>query len=299
MPSPRYTILLANRSSGAVRRLTVTRRALWLGAAGLLAMPLAMGLGAVGAVQAEMGSLRTSNANLGLENESFRAATGELAEQISSLQTTLVDLSNQAELDPATRKAIDRLPAVVRSRAMGGGTPVAANGGRALAFPARTIGLLQDLLGVLENRLAVVRSTVENQQALARATPTIWPVAGWLSSAFGNRRDPFDGSADFHPGLDISANRGTPVFATADGAVQAARYNGNYGNSVVIDHGFGIATRFAHLSGFAVRVGQQVRRGQVVGYVGSTGRATSSHLHYEILLNGRAVNPMPLLTARP
>jgi murein DD-endopeptidase MepM/ murein hydrolase activator NlpD len=124
-------------------------------------------------------------------------------------------------------------------------------------------------------------------------------VAGWLSSAFGGRADPFNGSADFHPGLDISANRGTPVFATTDGTVQAAKYSGNYGNAVLIDHGFGIATRFAHLSGFVVRAGQQVRRGQVVGYVGSTGRATSSHLHYEILLNGRAVNPMPLLTARP
>lgn len=299
MPSPRYTILLANRSSGAVRRLTVTRRALWLGAAGLLALPLAMGLGAIGAVQAELGSLKVSNANLGLENESFRAATGALAEQISSLQTTLVDLGNRAELDPATRKAIERLPAVVRSRAMGGGTPVSVSDSRALAFPERTLSLLQDLLGVLENRLAVVRTTVENQQALARATPTIWPVAGWLSSAFGGREDPFNGSADFHPGLDISANRGTPVFATADGTVQTAKYSGNYGNAVLIDHGFGIATRFAHLSGFAVRAGQQVRRGQVLGYVGSTGRATSSHLHYEILLNGRAVNPMPLLTARP
>jgi murein DD-endopeptidase MepM/ murein hydrolase activator NlpD len=182
---------------------------------------------------------------------------------------------------------------------MGGGTPVSVSDSRALAFPERTLSLLQDLLGVLENRLAVVRTTVENQQALARATPTIWPVAGWLSSAFGGRADPFNGSADFHPGLDISANRGTPVFATADGTVQAAKYSGNYGNAVLIDHGFGIATRFAHLSGFAVRAGQQVRRGQVVGYVGSTGRATSSHLHYEILLNGRAVNPMPLLTARP
>lgn len=296
MRSTRYSVLVANRATGAVRRLTVSRRALWLGAAGLLAIPLALGLAAVGAVQAEMTNLRADNASLTVENESFRAATGELAQQITSLQGALDELTDKAQLDPATRRAIDRLPAVVRSRAMGGATPVAA---RTAAFPERTLGLLRDLLGVIENRLAVVRVTVENQQALANATPTMWPVAGWLSSAFGTRTDPFNGAPDFHPGLDISANRGTPVFATANGRISTARYQGDYGNAVLIDHGFGIETRFAHLSGFAVRVGQTVQRGDLIGYVGSTGRATSSHLHYEILLNGRAVNPLPLLSARP
>jgi murein DD-endopeptidase MepM/ murein hydrolase activator NlpD len=298
MRSPRYTILIANRKNGAVRRLTLSRRAVMAGAAGVLLVPLGLGLAAIGAVQTEMISLRGLNATLGLENESYRAATGELAEQISSLQTALDDIGEKADLDPATRKAIDRLPAVVRSRAMGGGTP-GAFADRSTPFPERTLGLLRDLLDVLENRLAVVRTSVESQHALANATPSIWPVAGWLSSAFGARRDPFNGSADFHPGLDISANRGTPVFATAAGRVESASYHGNYGNSILIDHGFGISTRFGHLSGFAVRPGQHIRRGDVIGYVGSTGRATSAHLHYEVLLNGRAVNPMPLLTARP
>jgi murein DD-endopeptidase MepM/ murein hydrolase activator NlpD len=298
MRSPRYTILIANRKNGAVRRLTLSRRAVMAGAAGVLLVPLGLGLAAIGAVRTEMISLRALNATLGLENESYRAATGELAEQISSLQTALDDIGEKADLDPATRKAIDRLPAVVRSRAMGGGTP-GAFAGRSTAFPERTLGLLRDLLDVLENRLAVVRTSVESQHALANATPSIWPVAGWLSSAFGARRDPFNGSADFHPGLDISANRGTPVFATAAGRVESASYHGNYGNSILIDHGYGISTRFGHLSGFAVRPGQHIRRGDVIGYVGSTGRATSAHLHYEVLLNGRAVNPMPLLTARP
>lgn len=297
MRSSRYSILIAHPGTGAVRRLTVSRRVLWLSGAGLLALPLLLGLAVIGAVQAELITLRSANATLTVENESFRAATGELAQQITSLQTALDELSGQS-LDPATRRAIDRLPAVVRSRAMGGGTVLPA-GGRQAAFPERTLGLLRDLLGVIENRLAVVRTTVESQQALAAATPTIWPVAGWLSSAFGTRQDPFNGAPDFHPGLDISANRGTPVFATADGTVASARYHGDYGNAVQINHGFGIETRFAHLSAFAVRVGQHVRRGDVVGYVGSTGRATSAHLHYEILLNGRAVNPLPLLTARP
>ena len=107
-----------------------------------------------------------------------------------------------------------------------------------------------------------------------------------------------DGTPDFHPGLDIAAGKGTPVRATADGTVQSVGYAGNYGNSIVIDHGFGIAERFGHLSGYAVQAGQQVRRGAVIGYVGSTGRVTGSHLHWEILFNGRPINPLQLL-AKP
>jgi murein DD-endopeptidase MepM/ murein hydrolase activator NlpD len=121
---------------------------------------------------------------------------------------------------------------------------------------------------------------------------------GWLSSAFGNRRDPFDGTPEFHAGLDIAADRGTPVRATADGTVLTAGLNGNYGYSVLVEHGFGISTRFGHLSRFAVRPGQRVRRGEAIGFVGSTGRATSPHLHYEILMNGKPINPLVLL-ARP
>jgi murein DD-endopeptidase MepM/ murein hydrolase activator NlpD len=119
-----------------------------------------------------------------------------------------------------------------------------------------------------------------------------------LSSGFGRRSDPFDGGADFHPGLDIAADRGTPIYATADGTIESAGFHGNYGNSVLIDHGFGINTRFGHLSRVVVRGGQTIRRVVVLGYVGATGRATSAHLHYEILLYGRPINPLRLL-ARP
>jgi murein DD-endopeptidase MepM/ murein hydrolase activator NlpD len=112
------------------------------------------------------------------------------------------------------------------------------------------------------------------------------------------RPDPFTGRPDFHSGLDISADHGTPVKATADGKIESAEYAGNYGNPVVITHGFGIATRFGHLSRFAVRPGQHIKRGDVIGFVGSTGRATNTHLHYEILLNGQPINPLRLL-ARP
>jgi murein DD-endopeptidase MepM/ murein hydrolase activator NlpD len=297
MSSTRYTILIANRKTGAVRRLTLSRRlGLFVGLS-VLALPLLVGLGSGGASQAEVDILRVANETLRLENESYREATGELTEQISSLQTALSQLGEQTELDPATRRAMENLPTVTRSKAAGG-----AGGGSAVvaaavtkAAPESTFGILRDLLGSLENRLATVKSQIESQQALGRSTPSAWPIVGWLTSLYGNRKDPFTGQPDFHTGLDISAQYGTPVRATADGTVESAGYSGNYGNAIVVDHGFGIGTRFGHMSRFAVGPGQKVKRGEVIGYVGATGRATNSHLHYEILLNGQPINPLRLL----
>lgn len=294
MASPRYTVLIANRNTGAVRRLTLSRRAAVVVGMGLTAVPLFLGLGVGGGANpVELEAARLANDSLRIENESYRVATGELAEQISTLQTALSQLGEQAELDPAAREALAKLPAVIKSRAAGGAiasTPIAAS-----ESPESTFGILKNLLGALENRLASVKTKVENQQAVARATPSIWPLAGWLTSSYGSRKDPFSGGPDFHPGLDISADRGTPVRATADGTVESAGYNGAYGNSILVSHGFGIETRFGHLSGYAVRAGQQIKRGDVIGYVGSTGRATAAHLHYEILVNGSPINPLRLL----
>jgi len=154
---------------------------------------------------------------------------------------------------------------------------------------------VSELLGVLGSRLDSVRDSVERRHALAAATPSVWPVAGWLSSYYGTRKDPFTNDKDFHPGLDISADYGQPVVATGDATVSAAGPNGAYGNMVMLDHGFGIVTKYGHLSRLAVADGQQVKRGDVIGYVGSTGRSTGSHLHYEIWMNGRLTNPMTLL----
>ena len=294
MRATRYTILVANRKTGAVRRLTLSRRVGLIGGFSLFVLPLLIGLGSGGATQAELQILRSANETLRLENDSYREATGELTEQISSLQTALAQLGEQVELDPATRQAIENL---ARSRATGGSSnPIAAAAAAAKAVPEGTFGILRDLLGSLESRLASVRTQVENQQALGRATPSTWPIIGWLTSGFGSRKDPFTGQPDYHTGLDISAQYGTPIRATADGTVESAGYNGNYGNAIVVNHGYGISTRFGHLSRFASRPGQRVKRGEVIGYVGATGRATSSHLHYEILMNGSPINPLRLLT---
>jgi murein DD-endopeptidase MepM/ murein hydrolase activator NlpD len=295
LSSRRYSIVLADRTTGVVRRFTLSLRPTLIAASAVVSLPILIGLGARWSGQAAISSLQR-------ENASYREATGELAAQVTSLQDAVDDLGVRASVDPTASRAMEKLPSAVKSRAMGGGSTASAAAAPVLesAFtsPDSALGLLRELLGTIEERLASVRSGVERRQALASATPSIWPVTGWLSSGYGNRQDPFRGGRDFHPGLDISAEHGRPVVATADGTIASASREGAYGNLVVIDHGFGLSTRYGHLSRFAVGAGQHVRRGQVIGYVGSTGRSTSSHLHYEILVNGKLTNPLKLL-ARP
>lgn len=124
------------------------------------------------------------------------------------------------------------------------------------------------------------------------ALPTIWPVTGFISSNFGGRSSPFGNGSQFHKGLDISNRMGTPIVATAEGTVTMAGPDGAYGNSVEISHGGGLVTKYAHMQRFAVKQGQWVKRGEVIGYIGMTGRTTGPHLHYEVRLNGAPVNPM-------
>jgi murein DD-endopeptidase MepM/ murein hydrolase activator NlpD len=194
-----------------------------------------------------------------------------------------------------------KLPAIVKTRAAGGSNVAASpamtqSATAALTSPEDTFGVLRDLLQGLESRLRYVRRDVERREALASSTPSIWPAHGWLTGTFGGRSDPFSGEPAFHQGLDISTDKGQPVFATADGSVESATYTGDYGNLVVLRHGFGLSTRYGHMSGFNVKPGETVKRGAVIGFVGSTGRATGSHLHYEIIDKGKIINQLQLLT---
>jgi murein DD-endopeptidase MepM/ murein hydrolase activator NlpD len=131
---------------------------------------------------------------------------------------------------------------------------------------------------------------------LARSTiPSIWPVRGPISAGFGQRMDPFSGEGAFHSGVDISAPYGTKVEAAADGIVLQAGPDSGYGNEILIDHGFGITTKYGHLSKIYVVVGQEVKRGQIIGAVGMTGKTTGPHLHYEVLVHDTPVNPTKYL----
>ena len=125
--------------------------------------------------------------------------------------------------------------------------------------------------------------------------PSLWPVNGVLRSSFGGRSDPFSGEGTFHTGVDLEAAKGTPVHVTADGVVTSAGWSGSYGKLVVVNHGNGIETYYAHLSQFLVLPGEEVQRGQVIALSGGTGRVTGPHMHYEVRLHGTPVNPYKYL----
>ncbi|BBB31741.1 peptidase M23 [Thermotomaculum hydrothermale] len=131
----------------------------------------------------------------------------------------------------------------------------------------------------------------KNKNDVLRKTPSIWPVKGFITDGFGYRIDPFTGKRAFHKGIDISARRGTPVVAPADGIVTMAGKTKGYGNFVVINHQNNLETRYGHLRDIFVKRGQIVKRGDVIGTVGNTGRSTGPHLHFEVRVNGKAVNP--------
>jgi len=145
--------------------------------------------------------------------------------------------------------------------------------------------------------LGLTREATLSEWARAASTPSLWPVTGPITSFFGQRVDPFNGEGAFHSGVDISCPYGQPVMAPADGTVTYADMHPGYGRMIEIDHGNGIVTRYGHLSGFAVAEGQSVKRGQVIGYVGLSGRSTGPHLHYEVRVNDAPVNPHRFLRA--
>jgi murein DD-endopeptidase MepM/ murein hydrolase activator NlpD len=133
-------------------------------------------------------------------------------------------------------------------------------------------------------------SSVQDLGSIVDA-PSLWPVTGPVTSSYGERQDPFNGEGAFHSGIDISSTFGEAIHAAADGTVESAGMASGYGREVLIDHGHGIETLYGHMSGFAVTAGQQVKRGQVIGYVGMSGRATAPHLHYEVRIRSTPVNP--------
>jgi murein DD-endopeptidase MepM/ murein hydrolase activator NlpD len=306
MASRRYTILIADRTSGVVRRVTVSARPVVLVACAAVTLPVLVGVGSAWKARTDVAGLYASHQALEIENASYRSATEALAGQITTLQSAIADLGAKSALDPSLAGAIDKLPALVKSQAMGGSSVPAREAAKpdsvyartlsALSSPDDTFGLLRTLLEGLESRLHVVRANVDKRNALADATPSIWPAHGWLSSTMGFRTDPMNGGRDYHSGLDIAGDRGQPVYATAAGTVTQAGYQGAYGNLIVLDHGFGLQTRYGHLSGFSVKKGERVKRGDVIGRLGATGRATGTHLHYEVLANGKLLNPLRLLT---
>ena len=300
MRARRYTVIVADRSSGLVRRFTLSLRPAILVCAGLASLPILMGLGANWKAQYAIDQLRAENTALEVENSSYRSATGELTSQIQSLEGVVDDLGSRAKLDPAAANAIRKLPAAVRQRAAGG--PMAAKHAvervlelthlsrrhvRRAARPAAGARKPAELRaprrraarGAGQRHPVHLADARRAHRVLRRPQRSRSPASRAITRASTSRR-----------------KRVSRCIATADGVVEAANYSGDYGNLVVVKHAFGLATRFGHLSAFGVAPGQSVKRGDVIGYVGSTGRSTGAHLHYEILVNGRLINPLQLLT---
>ncbi len=143
-----------------------------------------------------------------------------------------------------------------------------------------------------EQGVIQLQELLQDRQSILNATPSIKPVPGWFTSPFGYRVDPFTGRQELHAGLDIAAPIGTPVMAPADGVVSYIGYEAGYGKLLVIDHGYGVRTRYGHNSQIYVQLGQKVKRHDIISAVGSTGRSTGPHLHYEVRVNGVPVNPL-------
>lgn len=157
---------------------------------------------------------------------------------------------------------------------------------------------LREQIRVSMESVGEIKDFLSQQKDVFLATPTGWPVDGHVTSPFGDRDHPRSGEPKFHTGIDIAAEPGTPVKATADGIVSFSGWSGGGGNLAVIEHGFGFSTYYAHNRMVVVKVGQKVKRGDIIGYVGSTGNSTGPHLHYEIIRAGKVVNPLAYIQGR-
>lgn len=157
---------------------------------------------------------------------------------------------------------------------------------------------LKDQIKLTMESVGEIKDYMSQQRDLYVATPKGWPVEGRISSPYGYRKHPKTGSRDFHGGMDIASEPGTPVKATADGIISFAGWSGGSGNLVALEHGLGFSTYYAHNRLVVVKVGQKVKRGDLLGYVGSTGNSTGPHLHYEVWKEGRSLNPFNFIEGR-
>ncbi len=218
--------------------------------------------------------------------------------KIDALQMRLIKL-NQLEQEIRSYTGLKHVPEDLEDYGVGGSLagknePEASTSevfSEFLANMEQDVSLLDRGIGKQSEEFYLLWETLKEIKAIQQVTPSMRPVTGgWISSKFGFRRSPFSDKEEFHAGVDIAVHEGTPVIATAGGKVTFAGRRGSFGNVVYIDHGFGIVTRYAHLKCCHAEKGQNVKRGAVIGEVGSTGRSTGPHLHYEVRLNDIPVN---------
>lgn len=228
----------------------------------------------------ELSRLRRENRNLQAANEQFSKSVESLRTQLRTVEDKTRKLAIIAGITTLEEGSI-------------GGVGGVRQGDDSAVNPYRDdIDTMSFRSHRLERDLSVVEQKFVARSQLLSSTPSITPVRGILTDGFGGRSDPFTGEPGTHSAIDISSAHGQPVRATADGTVVKAEWENGYGNVVFISHGYGYSTRYGHLSAFAVRPGDRIKRDQIIGYVGSTGRSTGPHLHYEVRVNNKPVNPL-------
>jgi murein DD-endopeptidase MepM/ murein hydrolase activator NlpD len=288
-----YILFVARDSEGELRKIPIPLHYLYVFIAGALIGMLSI-TGMAGSyarmlykvahfnqLRTEKEALKTRYSQLeqvAKEKDIQVASLGSLASEVSSLYGLKSEplLKNDSEnaTDSSVEVSLDQFYAL-RQTAMSG---------------AATIGIGMGLT----SRSASLTDWVRMAEA-----PNLWPVEGRITGAFGEREDPFNGEGAFHRGIDISTTFGTPVRAPADGVITFSGEENGYGRLIQMQHAQGITTRYGHLSAFAVAEGQHVTRGQVIGYVGMSGRATGPHLHYEVWVHNTPVNPYKFLRISP
>lgn len=230
----------------------------------------------------ELAQVRQENGELRRINASFEASLQELQARVAEFETRTRELAIVAGVDDLAGDA-----------GVGGELEPAAG-----AYPVTALTALGRRAGRLRGTLDAVTERLGEQLAWIAAAPTVSPVRGIITSGYGYRQDPISGRRAFHPALDIGSSSGNAVQAPGDGVVVHAGRLGQLGNAVVVSHGFGITTRYGHLSEIDVMPGQQVDRGAVLGRVGRSGRTTGYHLHYEVRVDRRPVDPLGYMLDR-
>lgn len=295
MSKRRWTIVVVPQGSSATKIIEVSNTALKLvGSLAMAAFVLVLLLG-YATVHRSINVARADR--LERENTQLAADLDQLSGRVSTLTETLAALEQQdtklrllANLDPIDPQ--------VHAAGIGGPRPPEGSGTESSELLGRT-GMVRVNLNALIRRANLLASSFReagdsltlHADRLA-ATPSIMPTSGWLSSAFSRMRaHPILHTARPHEGIDVTAPMGAPIEAPANGTVTQSGWEAGYGNTVVIDHGYGIVTKFAHASRILVRKGEKVTRGELIAQVGNTGLSTGPHLHYEVHVNGRPVDP--------
>jgi murein DD-endopeptidase MepM/ murein hydrolase activator NlpD len=284
-----YTIMIVPHAAAKFRRVKISRNFL-IGSGVFLGLIFTAGLMfphyllRATQLSAGMQRLTKENAELKKASEKFDESLADLRTRLAEFETKATKFAMLAGVEDAPSQ---QMAAGGSSFDLKGLSPKASQ-----AVIEAEINTLRERSGVLQDTFRVLDSAFQKQSLLLSSTPSIYPVHGLLGNGFGWRRDPFTGMRDFHQGLDLVAPIGTKVVAPADGIVTKAGPAGGFGNSVFISHGYGIITRYGHLASYNVKVGQRVKRGDVVAMVGTTGRSTGPHLHYELLVHQRNVDPI-------